>query len=142
MPGGVGAQRSSWDVRRGRNCAEGVAENKGTLELCPLVFSQPSRHGLLPVRCIVCRFKCHATRVNGLWQNRQPNLQMSVVFCVNLSHNFAFPKCLDGACDRHFRSTHGNILRSRFSRRDHHSHFALGFAPDHRRPPRSHHQTS
>ena len=44
MSGSVGAQRSSWDIRRVRNCAEAVAENKGTFELCPFFFTQ-SRHG-------------------------------------------------------------------------------------------------
>jgi hypothetical protein len=44
MSSSVGAQRSSWDVRRGRNCAEGVAENKGTSQLAPFSLSQ-SRHG-------------------------------------------------------------------------------------------------
>ena len=39
-------------------------------------------------------------------------------------------------------STYGINLRTLLSRGGNHSHFALGFAPDHRRPPRSHHQTS
>ena len=46
MPGGVGAQRSSWDVRRGRNCAEGMAENKSAFELGPFLPGQSSCHGV------------------------------------------------------------------------------------------------